>query len=343
MASMNTHAELSVTGGAPQSVHIPASDGYVLSGLLWRPPSGSCPPPLVVINPATSVAARYYGRFARFLQARGMAVLTYDYRGIGQSRPERLRGFEAGWLIWGERDFEAVLQWAGREFPESPVDVVGHSAGGFVLGLAESACRVRRVCTVAAQLGYWADFAPLQRAGMFMKWQLAMPALTALMGYFPGQRLGWLEDSPRGVVHDWTRHMRRLEQTHDRGGPGRHVAERQALVRRCSRMRSPILAIGIDDDAFGTPRALERLMDYFPESPRTHIRVSPHDIGAGPIGHFAFFHDRFEHSLWQLALGWLQSGELTAGMARAAPFRVAPPRNPQTQESFHASEQSFSR
>lgn len=309
----------------PQDIHIPAEDGFVLKGQLWRAqPNGASktPVPVVVINPATSVASRYYSRFARFLQRHGMDVLTYDYRGIGLSRPARLRGFEAGWLTWGEHDFEAVLQWLAREMPDQRVDVVAHSVGGFVTGLAWSSTRLRRVCTVAAQLGYWGDFGATERTRMFCKWQLVMPALTALMGYFPGKRLGWLEDTPKGVVRDWTQRVRRNERAWDRRGPSQPLADRAALVRQTARMHAPILAIGLEDDAFGTVPALERLLGYFPHSQRTHIRVSPADIGAAEVGHFAFFHDRFESSLWQLALGWLQSGELTPAMAQAAPFTV---------------------
>ena len=37
---------------------------------------------------------------------------------------------------------------------------------------------------------------------MLAKWHLAMPVLTACLGYFPGRRLGWR--TPRGVVRDWS-------------------------------------------------------------------------------------------------------------------------------------------
>ena len=278
------------------------------------PPAGLPSPelrPVVVINPATSVAARYYHRFARFLQQQGMDVLSWDYRGIGQSRPASLRGFEAGWLVWGERDFEGVLQWLQQHCPGQPVDVVGHSAGGFISGLAASATCLRRVCTVAAQLGYWADFEPARRWRMAARWQLAMPLLTAVCGYFPGQRLGWLEDTPSGVVQDWTQRMRRYEKAWDQGGPPSLMAERAALVARTTRLTAPMLAISLEDDAFGTVPAIERLLGYFPDSPRIHVRLAPQAIGATEIGHFAFFHSRFEHTLWPLAVAWLQSGRLS--------------------------------
>lgn len=327
----------SVQQGLPaQEIGIPASDGYRLQGHFW-PAAESAQPviarPVVVVNPATSVAARYYHRFARFLQQQGLDVLTYDYRGIGLSRPARLRGFEAGWRIWGERDFEGVLQWLQHRRPGQPVDVVGHSAGGFVAGLAESAPRLHRVCTVAAQLGYWADFAAPRRLRMAVKWQLAMPLLSALLGYFPGQRLGWLEDTPRGVVQDWTQHMRRLEQAWDHGGPAARLAERTALVARCARLQAPMLAIGLEDDAFGTVPALERLLGYYPHSPRTHIRVAPRAVGAEAIGHFAFFHSRFAHSLWPLVLAWLQTGHLQGPAAHNVPFTVVQRQQPPARQT----------
>lgn len=35
---------------------------------------------------------------------------------------------------------------------------------------------------------------------MLAKWHAIMPLLTRVRGYFPGKRLGWLEDAPAGVV-----------------------------------------------------------------------------------------------------------------------------------------------
>ncbi len=32
---------------------------------------------------------------------------------------------------------------------------------------------------------------------MLVKWHLAMPLLTMAFGYFPGKKLGWLEDTPK--------------------------------------------------------------------------------------------------------------------------------------------------
>src|SRR5208337_1122445 len=75
--------------------------------------------------------------------------------------------------------------------------------GGFLLGLAPSNHLIRRVFTMGAQYAYWPDYAAGTKLRMVAKWHVAMPLITTLFGYFPGKRLGWMEDTPKGVVRDW--------------------------------------------------------------------------------------------------------------------------------------------
>ena len=293
----------------PLPIAFAAEDGYVLKGFLWRHAHPDAARPVVIINAATSVRCRYYARFAAFLHAHGFDVLTYDYRGIGESRPASLRGFEAGWIDWGRLDFEAALQYVSTHFPGQPIHVAAHSVGGFLIGLAASSHRISRVFTMGAQYAYWRDYVGHKRGRMFLRWHVLMPALTALFGYFPGARLGWLEDTPSGVVRDWTARHPRFEENWARLLP---AAERRALLERFAAMRGDTLAVSLSDDEFGTPSAIRRLLGYFRHSRRTHLHLRPEAAGERQVGHFAFFHSRFEHSLWQIPLAWLRHGRLPA-------------------------------
>ena len=291
---------------APLAVAFTAADGYRLHGTLWRHPAAATPArPVVLINPATSVRARYYSRFAAWLHARGFDVLSYDYRGIGASRPPSLRGLDAGWLDWGQLDFEAALQYVDSALPGQPVQVVAHSVGGFLVGLAPSSHRVGRVFSMGAQYAYWRDYMPERRAALLLKWHVFMPALSALLGYFPGQWLGWLEDTPRGVVRDWTARCPRFEDAWRLD-----EAERATLLERFAAVRGATLALSLSDDEFGTVPAIQRLLRYYRNSAVTHVHLSPQAVGERTIGHFAFFHSRFERTLWPLALEWLRNGRL---------------------------------
>lgn len=91
---------------------------------------------------------------------------------------------------------------------------------------------------------------------MYLKWHILMPIMTGLFGYFPARRLGWMEDTPAGVVRDWSRMKARFEDTlrHDMFVGG--VRESEQLRRRFTTVTAPILSVGLTDDPNGTPAAL---------------------------------------------------------------------------------------
>lgn len=289
---------------------IACRDGFALSGHLWRPDDGESG--TVIVNPATGVLARYYHYFARFLTAQGFAVLTYDYRGVGGSRPPRLRGSGIRWREWGELDFDAAVTWARQRDPAGLLVVVGHSIGGFLPGFAPNASQVDRIFTVGAQYAYWPDYAASHRGRLFFKWHVLMPALTALLGYFPGRRLGWLEDLPAGVANEWSFRRARMELSYP-------PEERAAILAHFAAVHAPILAIGVADDEFGTPTAIRRCLDYYRGSDRLQVQLTPADLGFLRIGHFDLFHARHSEGFWRHACAWLRDGVNSWPAAVAVP------------------------
>ncbi|MGE8068871.1 alpha/beta hydrolase family protein [Pseudomonas sp. NPDC089569] len=297
-----------------------AADGFILGGFAWRHTHHDAARPVVIINAATSVRCRHYARFADYLFGHGFDVITYDYRGIGESRPTSLKGFQASWTDWGALDFEAMLQRAQREFPRQPINVVGHSFGGCAAGLGASGHLVRRLVTVGAQFAYWRDYAPAHRWRMFAKWHVLMPLITMICGYFPGKRLGWLEDTPAGVVRDWSTPTPRYERR-----PSGRLINAPVGQLPFATVTAKTLAISISDDPYGTIPAIERLLGYFTGSTNTHLRIAPEDIAEEAVGHFAFFRSAYQATLWPIALRWLQNGELAPGtpgrtIPRSCPF-----------------------
>lgn len=287
----------------PVTLH--AADGYPLVAHHWTHPSLSAKA-VVVINPATAVKAAYYHRYAKFLAANGMSALTYDYRGIGESRSGSLRKMKkVSKLDWGRYDCDAALIWAHSIYPGLPVHVVAHSIGGLLVGLAENNTCVARCVTVGAQYAYWRDYERNQRLGMWLRWHVLMPVLTAALGYFPARALGWHEDLPAAAAYEWAFRPATLEDSYRSIGSD--------TLAHFAGMRGDILALGMTDDPFGTEAAVDRLLAYFINSHRVHVRISPESIGERSVGHFAFFHDRFKTTLWQQSLDWLISGTLPQG------------------------------
>lgn len=285
-----------------EPVAISCSDGVVLGGHLWNA-RGDARVGSVIVNGATGVLARYYHRYARFLASHGFDVLTYDYRGIGESRPLRLRGcrYRYRWRDWGTCDFEAALLFMDARRPGGAIAVVGHSIGGFLPGLAPSAPQIGRMLTVGAQYAWWGDYAASARLRLFAKWHVAMPMLTTLLGYFPGRKLGWLEDLPSGVAYEWSFRRRRFEDSFP-------LADRRQSRDRMAAVTAPILAVSLSDDEIGTLAAARRALTYYSGAERTLIHPKPSDFGRDAIGHFALFHDSHARTFWPGTLRWLRDG-----------------------------------
>ncbi len=283
---------------APETISIQCDDGAILRGHFWHSsmPTHGC----VIINSATGVQATYYHRYALFLAANGFNVVTYDYRGIGLSRPPELKRVQYRWGDWGEFDFDAVLR-ETIDRGAGPIHVVGHSIGGVLPGLTRRSSIVQRILTVGAQYAWWGDYTSSQRFKLFCKWHVAMPAITALFGYFPGKRLGWLEDLPGGVAYDWSFRRKKFEDSYP-------WLRRQSIVNTFNAARSQILAVTVTDDPYAPPRAVLRTLAYFKGADRTVVQLRPDQFGVRRIGHFDLFHSRHCDGFWRSSLDWLQTG-----------------------------------
>jgi predicted alpha/beta hydrolase len=108
-------------------ITVPATDGYPLAATLFLPRGAKRH--VVLINSATAVPRRLYRGFAGYLAKRGCAVLTYDYRGIGDSRQQALTGynrkkslvgFKASMSDWAAQDIAATVAWMRERYKALP-------------------------------------------------------------------------------------------------------------------------------------------------------------------------------------------------------------------------------
>src|SRR5262245_43199912 len=115
----------------------------------------------VLIVPAMGVDQRYYAAFASWLADQGYFAVTFDYRGVGRSRPPEfrrsLRGFRGDVVTWATQDVPAMVDYVAAQTGGRPLLWVGHSLGGQILGLVPNRARVRAMVTVACGSGYWLE------------------------------------------------------------------------------------------------------------------------------------------------------------------------------------------
>lgn len=291
----------------PQEVRIPATDGFELAATLFDPAGADARRPLVVVNSATGVRRGYYGRFAAFLGEQGCPVVTYDYRGIGDSGPAN---FRTSLRDWGERDFAGVVEWARARHPSRKLVVVGHSVGGQIIGLAGNNRKIGALLFVCAQSGYWRLWPSPSRYRMCVTWFAVVPALTRIFGYLPGWA-GTGASLPAGVAREWARWCRR---------EGYVVGGSDAPRREgFSRVEVPILAYSVADDSYAPRAAVERLLELYTGGAKTLRHVEPPAVGARSVGHFGFFRPRFRESLWREAVAWVLAQGTGDGGAASTP------------------------
>jgi predicted alpha/beta hydrolase len=292
-----------VEGPRPEDVAIPARDGYPLAGTLFR--NGKSDRGLVVVNAATAVPRRFYRHLAAALADAGYDALTWDYRGIGGSRPPSLRGFDARARDWVLLDMAGVVDWAVSELRPERIFLVGHSFGGQTPGLLDNASVVDGMATMSAQSGYWGRQGGVQKLVVFLHAWLSLPLLPRILGFMPMRRFGLGEDLPRGVAMEWGKWCRNRSYL---------LGDASLPLHRYADFTAPVLAYSFGDDAWGTPASVDAMMSAYPNVERRH--VDPGAEGLASIGHVGFFRPASK-SLWDEMIKWLEDRGRAAVATRA--------------------------
>ncbi len=190
-------------------ITLPATDGYPLSATLFLPRGAKRH--AVLINSATAVHRKLYRGFAGYLARRGCAVLTYDYRGTGDSRqqaltgynqPKSLVGFKASMSDWAAQDVTAAVSWMRERYHDMPFAYIGHSFGGQALGLLSNNTEISRALLIAAQAGYWKLMTSPERYRVYAMLNFIGLPLTRALGYMPG-KAGLGMDLPKEAFLQW--------------------------------------------------------------------------------------------------------------------------------------------
>ncbi len=277
-----------------KTIVLTVDDGYPLGAHLYEPAIAA--KSTVVLHGATATPQRYYRGFSQYLQNRGHRVLTYDFRGVGESRPPELRGFDADMRDWAF-DAKAAHDKARELAGKGPLVMVGHSFGGQLIGLCDELRDVNAALLVGAQLGYYGHWPLAARVRLAGLWNVAVPALTATYGYLPG-KFGLGSDLPAGVALEWRRWC--LHPSYLMG----YVRDAR---QRFARFDRPSVFYSFTDDDYAPRQSVEKMLAALSSAPVVHRRMAPVDLGQRQVGHFGFFRARFAETLWAEALATLDA------------------------------------
>lgn len=248
---------------------------------------------VLIIVSATGVLQSFYRKIAEFFQGKGISTITFDYAGIGESLRGSIKDEKSHLLNWGNRDLDAVIQYAIETFPGHKLILLGHSIGGQLIGLAPSSLRADKIILVAAQSGYWKFWKGITRIRMWLNWYLLFPVLTKGFGYFPSKKFGKMENLPKNITEEWAKWCRSSNYL---------FAGVSSDDLYFDRIKCELTSISIEDDFFAPKKSVEWMTERFSGAPVKRLHFFPVSFKAVKIGHFSLFTEKFKDSIWTILL-----------------------------------------
>lgn len=280
----------------PEGVDIVCADGQHLRGHFFIRASGAEMAGLpVLIAPATGVKQTFYLRFARWLAAQGHDVLVFDYRGIGLSLKGPLADCRATLAQWGQLDQVAAVNWLLARTGSEQINLIGHSAGGQMIGLLPNHHRIARLVGVSASSGWFGGM----RLGFALKARLGLlgivPLGIRLTGYAPTAFIGLGENLPAEVGRQWG-------QWCAAGGYATNAVLQRPAEDFHAEVRTPATLLYAADDDIATAATVGDLVRTLPHAVCSVTCVRAGDLGLRGLGHIDWF--RQSHSaVWPVILG----------------------------------------
>jgi len=286
-----------------ETIELHAADGRRLGGA-FASPAGEARG-AVVIAGANGVPHRFYAGTAEALAGAGLAVLRFDYRGLGASRTLPPRREPATMQDWGALDIAAAIDWLEARVPGRPLHLLGHSAGGWLPGFAGNTGKLASILTIASQSGYWRLWPWPQRALITAFWFAILPTAVGAFGYLPSFVLGGGESLPPGAARQWARWGRSPEFLGADATPG------------FAAFRGRLLACAVVGDDFYAPRAaVERFAGFYTATAAREVRdFAPRSADGRTPRHFTAFASAFRPALAEVVVDFMLGGKKAAAGA----------------------------
>lgn len=248
---------------------------------------------VLLINSATGVKQQIYFSFAQFFAEQGFTVLTYDYRGIGLSKPEKMKGFQSSMRIWGSRDYKALTQFIIKNFPDHQKFCLGHSVGALILGMNKDSETFNEFLFVGTQNAFVGNLKWRTKIEAVLGFGIVQPLFTELFGYFPAHWFGLGESLPKNCAYDWRTLILNRKSTN------KLLLKTDDYSKDLNRK---VFVIQAEDDAWLTEKGVQSLLnDTYPNLKPTFRLIKTSESEKGEIGHVNFFRS-YNRNIWNIIL-----------------------------------------
>ncbi|QSE97012.1 alpha/beta hydrolase family protein [Fulvivirga lutea] len=250
---------------------------------------------LIIIAPAVGIPQGYYKHIAHYFSNLGYQLLTFDYRGIGDSR--NIKNPESCSLYnWGDLDLNTVIEFVRNNY-SSNIYLIGHSIAGQVFPIAKNNTHVKRAYFAASQNLSYSNWEGYHKYLVSIFWHIIIPFFTKINGPLPGFAYGGNKSLPKNVAKDW-----RLWGITPDGAIGAipDGKERYAQITTPTKF-----AAMTDDHLFAPPKAVETLFHSYGSAEKEYLLLNPKEYNMKEIGHFNFF-KKDKSALWEDIHLWFE-------------------------------------
>lgn len=228
--------------------------------------------------PALGVPMRHYQALADALAAHGIATARHEWRGCGSSNMRARRGIDWGYAQLLQMDLPASWDAARSALPTLGWSIGGHSLGAqfATMFAALNPAAFSSLVLVAGGTPWWRNFSGW-RAASFRVLLAFLPLTGALVGHFPGRRVGFGGNEARSVMNDWAASAR-----------SGHYSIPPEIESHMATLAVPLLAMWLADDLYVPRAAHDDLLGKLPNAVvTTDVLDADAMMGAG-ADHFSW-------------------------------------------------------
>ncbi|UUM26729.1 alpha/beta fold hydrolase [Acinetobacter colistiniresistens] len=274
-----------------ESFWINCQDNYQLAAQFY-PAQGNSKPYPILICPATGITKNFYHAFADWLSQQGYDVLSFDFRGIGESLHGALKNSNASISDWGTYDIPAAIETLLNRSQAEKVIMIGHSAGGQLLGITPNYNKVAKVLAIAGSTGHVKGLKGKTKILAPVMFNIIFPISSFFKGYGATQFIGMGENLPKNVARQWAEFC--SKPGYVMNAIGKTIFEDYHQQIQC-----PITSFWASDDEIATQENVQDLLRLYPNAPTKLIELNPQQHGYKHIGHMLMF-KKSHQKLWPL-------------------------------------------
>ena len=278
-----------------KNITITCNDGIKLAGTLYTPEKlkGA-----VLIAPATGIVRQFYTSFAKHLANNGFGVITFDNRGIGGSLHGNINDSKASLVDWGQLDATAALEYLQHEFPNTSYHLVGHSAGGQLVGLMPNAHLLSSIFNFGCSSGSFSGWGQKSKLNGHIFLGTFIPLSNLIFGHTKSQWVGMGEPLPKKVASQWRKWC--YGKGYVKVAFGKEITKHYY-----DSLEVPSYWINASDDGIATNANVDDMIAVFDKLPAKKLELHPEKYGYKDIGHMKFFSKK-RNKLWSIAIDWLE-------------------------------------